>query len=341
MMSASPYGDPAAMRNAIADRLRPLTRDSGVELGSLQRQFAYDRLLCRVFRGEPDRWVLKGATAMLARLGADARHTLDIDLLSRAGDLEEAERALRAAAAVDLDDYFTFMLTPGQRIAQGTGAMRVGVVAFLGLKEFSSFHVDLVAELPITGAPDLVQPLVPLELPGLVTSTYSAYPLADHLADKVCGLLETHVRSSGLQEPSTRFRDLADLAIFAHTISIAVSDLALALASEAKRRSLTLPAQLAAPTGRDWPRGYARVARDAPRLVERDLASAIETVSRFIDPVLADTARGRWDPQTLCWQDTGVAPAPDRSSNAGVQFGVQTEENSETLNASEANDSGA
>jgi len=67
-MSANPYGDPTAMRNAIADRLRPLARERGVELSSLQRQFAYDRLLSRVFRSEPDRWVLKGATAMLASL---------------------------------------------------------------------------------------------------------------------------------------------------------------------------------------------------------------------------------------------------------------------------------
>jgi Nucleotidyl transferase AbiEii toxin, Type IV TA system len=173
-MSANPYGDPAAMRNAIADRLRPFAREHGVELGNLQRQFAYDRLLCRVFRSEPDRWVLKGATAMLARLGVDARHTLDVDLLSRAGDLEEAERALRAAAALDLDDHFAFTLIPGQRIVQGAGVMRVRVVAFLGLKEFASFHVDLVAGLPITGVPDAVPGLVPLQLPGLATSTYSA-----------------------------------------------------------------------------------------------------------------------------------------------------------------------
>jgi hypothetical protein len=45
-MSANPYRDPRAMRNAIADRLRPLARERGVELSSLQRQFAYDRLCC-------------------------------------------------------------------------------------------------------------------------------------------------------------------------------------------------------------------------------------------------------------------------------------------------------
>ncbi len=302
-MSANPYRNPRAMRNAIADRLRPLARDRGVELSSLQRQFAYDRLLSRVFRADSARWVLKGATAMLARLGADARHTRDIDLLTRAGDLDEAERALRSAAGDDLGDYFTFTLSPGRRIAQGAGAVRVDVVAFLGLDKFASFHVDLVADLVMTGIPDVVSPIVPLELPGLVTTSYSAYPLIDHVADKVCALLETHERASGLRQPSTRFRDMVDLAIFAHTISVGATELDVALTSEANRRDLTLPDRLTAPTGVDWPSGYARVARDAPRLKERDLASAVETVARFVDPALAGTARGQWDLTTLRWQD--------------------------------------
>lgn len=302
-MGDNPYRDPRAMRNAITDRLRPLARDRGVELSNLQRQFAYDRLLSRVFSAEPDRWVLKGATAMLARLGTDARHTRDIDLLSRTGDLDESERALRGAAALDLGDYFTFTLNPGRRIAQGVGAVRVDVVAFLGLDQFASFHVDLVADRLMTGVPDAVSPLVAIELPGLVVTSYSAYPLVDHVADKVCALFETHERASGLRQSSTRFRDLADLAIFAHTIAIRAAELGVALRSEAKRRALTLPDHLAAPTGADWLSGYVRVARDAPRLKERDLASAVETVARFIDPVLAGIARGRWDPETLCWHD--------------------------------------
>jgi hypothetical protein len=112
-----------------------------------------------------------------------------------------------------------------------------------------------------------------------------------------------------LRHPSTRFRDLADLAIFAHTISVGAAELGVALTSEAKRRGLTLPDHLATPTGTDWPSGYARVARDAPQLKERDLTSAIETVSQFIDPALSQRARGQWNPHELRWQDTDPAPS--------------------------------
>jgi predicted nucleotidyltransferase component of viral defense system len=93
------YATPIALRSAITDHLRILAAERpGRSLQDLLRQFAYDRLLYRVFSGpDSDRWVLKGATALLARLGGDARHTVDVDLYDRSGNLDEAELALRSA----------------------------------------------------------------------------------------------------------------------------------------------------------------------------------------------------------------------------------------------------
>ena len=60
-------------------RLAASARAGGHGLDELQRQFADDRLLARAFSGpEADRWVLKGAGPLLARL-PDARHSRDID----------------------------------------------------------------------------------------------------------------------------------------------------------------------------------------------------------------------------------------------------------------------
>lgn len=264
----------------------------------LQRQFAYDRLLCRVFQTEPDRWVLKGATAMLARLEGKARHTIDVDFYSRSGGL---------------GDDFRFELGPGQAVAQGGRAVRIPVAAYVGVTEFARFHVDLVTDLVMTGVPDEVPPLVPIELPGISRNGYRAYPVADHIADKVCGLLEMHPRAGRASVASTRYRDLADLATFAHTTTIDAAALKVALVSEAHRRGLELPERLEAPTGPDWPAGYARVARDAPELDERDLDSAITVVGRFIDPVLSSTASGSWDPAAARW---GAGPAQTVSRTA-------------------------
>lgn len=301
-MTERRYADPAALRRAITDRLRQLGRERpDVQLADLQRQFAYDRLLARVFGAEPDTWVLKGATALLARLGGVARHTLDIDLYRPDARLDEAEAALRAAASADLGDFFRFTLEPGRRIAAGRTTLRVPVTAYLGATEFARFHVDLVAGLAMTGVPEEAAPLVPVELPGIASVRYRVYPIADHVADKVCALLEVHPRVGRAAQASTRYRDLADLVVIAHTQAVPASELTRALGSEARRRDIELPTTFTTPDAAGWVAGYARVARDVPGLDERDLEVARVTVKRFLDPVLAGDVTGSWSPHHQRW----------------------------------------
>lgn len=301
-MSQPRYDDPAALRQAITDRLRQLARGQpGTQLSDLQRQFAYDRLLARVFCTEPEAWVLKGATALLARLHGSARHTLDIDLYRSEARLDEAEAALRAVASADLGDSFRFTLEPGRRVAEGRATLRVPITAFLGATQFARFHVDLVSEVVMTGEPDDVPPLVSLDLPGILSVHYRAYPIADHIADKVCALVELHPRVGRPDQASTRYRDLADLAVIAHTQHVDAEALRTALASESSRRGIELPAAFSAPDAAGWRTGYARVAKDVPNLAERDLEAALVTVKRFLDPVLRGTATGSWRPDRQDW----------------------------------------
>src|ERR1700674_3758457 len=100
------YATPDALRAAITARLRTAaSKDKNRSLPDLLRQFVYDRLLYRIFTSEDaDRWVIKGATALLARLHGEARHSIDVDLYNRQGGLDDAEAALRAAAERDVGD---------------------------------------------------------------------------------------------------------------------------------------------------------------------------------------------------------------------------------------------
>jgi hypothetical protein len=241
---------------------------------------------------------------MLARLRGVARHTTDIDLYSTATTLDEAEAALRSCAAIDLRDWFHFDLEPGRRIEpQGTKALRIPVVAYIGATGFVTFHVDLVTDLQMTGEPESVPSLVTIDVPGLAMVPYRAYPAVDHIADKVCALFETHVRASGVVDASSRYRDLADIVVFAHTTIVEAAQLLNATLSEAKRRHIELPKRFAVPESNDWPAGYLRVARDVPGLSERDLRTAVATASRFLDAILSGEARGHWDPNpdSLSW----------------------------------------
>lgn len=128
----STYANPQAMNRALTDKLGAHARGRpGVTLDSLRRQFAYDRLLTRIFTG-PDakRWILKGATAILAQLAGDARHTPATSTSIRQDeDLPAAEHSLRAAAATDAGDFFRVTLDPGQRITQERHTLRVPVIA--------------------------------------------------------------------------------------------------------------------------------------------------------------------------------------------------------------------
>ena len=113
-------------------------------------------------------------------------------------------------------------------------------------------------------------------------------------------MLEVHPRLVGDAVPSTRFRDLADLAIFAHTAEVDATHFRNALVAEATR-GLELPKGLPQREGPGWVAGYARVARGVARLDEKDLDSALETVRRMVDPALSSTASGSWCSETLAW----------------------------------------
>jgi Nucleotidyl transferase AbiEii toxin, Type IV TA system len=302
-MTERGFRDPQALRRSVTDRLRAAAMaEPHATLADLLRQFAYDRLLCRIFSGDgADRWVLKGATAMLVRLGSDSRHTRDVDLYSNAGNLDDAEAAFRIAAAQDMRDFFRFEVGPGVPVAGPSRTRRLRVTAYLGATRFASFPVDLVTNLNMTGAPEILGPLIRTRLPGIATTAYRVYPAADHVADKVCALLEVHDRVGGVPQPSTRYRDLVDLTMFARTTPFHAEVLMRAVRSEAARRGLVLPHQLKVPSRSDWPAGYAREARALPALVDRDLQAAADTAKRLMDPVLSGVAAGRWDPHALTW----------------------------------------
>src|SRR5437867_4167272 len=104
--SPRPYTTPGAFRRAVTDRLRAIAEPHGPwPLADLQRQFAYDRLLSRLYLLD-DGWVVKGATALLARRIA-VRHTVDLDVY-RAAERPQAEHDLRSSLALDAGDWFTF-----------------------------------------------------------------------------------------------------------------------------------------------------------------------------------------------------------------------------------------
>jgi hypothetical protein len=290
------YASPAAFRRALTDKLAMLARTSKWSLPQLQRQISYDRLLERLYAVD-EGWVVKGATALLARdLGV--RASIDVDVF-RATALEVAERELREAAALDLGDWFVF--ETGAALPAGDGAVgrRVPIRALIGTTEWARFHVDLVGpEVTMTGVPAQMPALARVTMPDVEQRGYRVYPLVDHVADKVAATFDLYGKS---RSPSTRYKDLVDLVAIALAASVDAEAQIVALRTEAKRRSIQLPTVFTVPDREAWTRGYEAEAARSLLEVAATLDEALELMANFANPVLDGSARGAWDPGAATW----------------------------------------
>jgi hypothetical protein len=290
------YGSPAAFRRALTDRLKNAAKESRWTLPQLQRQMAYDRLLERLYLVDQG-WIVKGATALLAR-DIGVRATIDIDMY-RGIAAEVAERELRDAAAKDIGDWFRFDVGPPQAVRNAANGIRLPVTAYVGTTEWAKFHVDLVgSDVTMTGEPEDVPALARVVMPDVEQHGYRAYPLVDHIADKVAATFDRYGDS---EAPSTRFKDLVDLVAIVTEASIESKAQMAALASEGERRRVTLPQRFGVPARDLWEPGYAAEAGRSLLPVARTLDEALAVVSPFLDPLLEGTAVGTWNPKQGRW----------------------------------------
>ncbi len=294
MTARDRYATPAAFRRALTDRLKEAAKDGRWTLQQLQRQVAYDRLLDRLYLVD-DGWIVKGATALLAR-DIGVRGSLDVDVY-RTAAREVAETDLRTAANTDVGDWFRFEL--GGVIPIGNNSLRVPVNAMIGATTWVRFHVDLVgSDLRMTGQPDDVPPLARGVIPEVEQRGYRAYPLVDHVADKVAATYELH----GDGRPSTRYRDLVDLVAIVTVASVGADTQSAALRSEFERRGLTLPDRFDVPDRTLWEPGYAAEARRSLLETAGTVDEALAVVRPFVDPLLDGSAAGSWNPREGRWE---------------------------------------
>lgn len=290
------YASPGAFRRALTDRIRSIAETSRWTLAQLQRQVAYDRLLERLYLAD-DRWVLKGAAALLARdLGM--RATIDVDVY-RAQAADDAELELRSAASQDIGDWFRFEIGASGPVGDSADGVRLPAVAYVGATAWAQFHIDLFgSDLRMTGQPDAVAPLALLLMPGVEQHGYRAYPLVDHIADKVVATFQLY--GSG-RRPSTRYKDLVDLVSIVCGVEVKAEQQLVALRSEASRRGVTLPERFDVPDRALWKPGYEAEARRSLLTVGSTLDEALAIVRPFLDPLLKDSAGSVWDPGRRRW----------------------------------------
>lgn len=275
------------------------------------REIAYRRLLHRLFKTQPKRWILKGGVSLLLRLDPNrASNDIYLAYVVEDGEHAVALEAVVEAAAYDAEDFFGFDIgrTEAAEVDPDHPLERVlsvPVTARLGRAVFAQFSIDLAlarddvdaewiaGDSPLTGTPEVddIGPIAALKLPA-------------QLADKLCALFERHGEDG---HSSSRARDLADIAMIASQEDVDGTELHERVRQEEHRRldagtlrdRLPQQLQLDDEQVEDWRRRWVKATRAAPIVFEE----AYELSAALIDPVLQDQVAGRrWVASETGWQ---------------------------------------
>lgn len=302
------YETAGALEQAFKDRAKPIAAETGISYNEAERRFLFDRLLVRIFTEDSGEWFLKGGTALLARI-PDARSTKDLDLANTQGPIDEVVQRLKALAQKPLNDFLLF-IPEGRDEAIGEGdnspveeGRRIKFQTFWGTKKKSIISVDVVVT-PETTSPiqALENPYTRVHMPGLdlSDSLYRVYGINDHVADKVCAIMEMRAGHR-----SSRAKDLVDLAVVSTHQGFQFDSVQLhqALATEMQRRSLDFEV-LDVPE--DWTRQYAKLVRKTPACKNISFQEACQLASRLVDPTIrTGYPKAWWNPDSMAWEATG------------------------------------
>ena len=150
--------------------------------------------------------------------------------------------------------------------------------------------IDLVFDRIAYGKSEVVEPADRIDVPDIPTFGYRIYPATSSLADKLCAMVEMH---DG--RPSSRVKDLVDVAVYAVTTDFDGGELCRRARIEATVRGIKLPEKYAAPM--EWKRLYRSIFRKLvrqtglpPEYAEIETAEAL--AASLLDPILSQGAAG-------------------------------------------------
>lgn len=291
------YATPAAFRAALEARLNAAARAGGRPVGSARKLVAFTRLLTRLERTAPDRWVLKGGFALELRLPGQARATRDVDI-DWTASLDEATNALVEAAALALDDYFEFDIQRvGDADVGGAGGVRFHADAYVGGRLFEPLLIDVgVGSERFPPADELTAPDL-LDFAEIEPARIRAIRLEQHIAEK----LHAYTRRHAGDQPSSRAKDLIDIILMSELADFDLKRLRDAILRVFEARAThDLPRSVPTPP-REWARPYRALAVEVG--LDPDPAVGHRLVVAFLDPVLAaEPGLAHWDAEARRWR---------------------------------------
>lgn len=255
------YNTPQALRLALEARIRNESDATGVSTDRLRRRVVFQRLVARLQRAEPGRWVLKGGMALEVRLLNAARLTKDIDLGLRDETPNDHELRDRLVEALSKDadiDGFSFAVGAPSRMAEdGSGhpTWRVAVAVALAGRPFGAIKLDVSPRPHELDATDTVLLPNSLDFAGIETVEIEIIDVHRHAAEKFHAML----RDFGERENS-RVRDLVDLMLLRQSGLLLAAPLSRATTAVWAGRNATAPPSTFPDLPASWPERYERLA---------------------------------------------------------------------------------
>lgn len=145
--------------------------------------------------------------------------------------------------------------------------------------------------------PDTITSSQLLDFAGIEPLLIPTVAIEQHIAEK----LHAYTRTYAGNQPSSRVKDLVDLAVIAHTTTVDAERLTIAISEIfARRGTHPVPATLPSPPD-DWASGWRQRAAGVP--VEVDPVAGHKTVAAMLDPILSEQRERQksWDSVELSW----------------------------------------
>lgn len=289
------YRDATAFRQALEQRLKDRAHGDGARLARDRKRVVFDRLLARLVAAAPERWMLKGGFALDLRLAERARATKDVDIDWRVAEDELLETLIEACDH-DLDDFFALSIertgTPEDRLG---GGHRFRISVSLADRPFETFFLDVGFRRDDAIAETLTTEDL-LAFAGIAPVEVHAIPLDLQVAEK----LHAYTRTYEGGQPSSRAKDLIDLALIAELARFDARDLQTAIESTFARRDTHPPPQtLPEPPG-EWAAQVRELAHAVG--IASELAAVHAEAASLLEPVLNDDlGNAAWDPARQHW----------------------------------------
>jgi hypothetical protein len=260
MISERKYASGIALRTALEERLKRVTREEGVDLQRLRRQVAFDRFLARLFPDAGTDWILKGGYAMELRFQT-ARATRDLDFTVRAaqpGDGDGLLKQLQDAGAKDAGDFFYYRIGEAMMDLDGApyGGARYPVESIMAGRTFVKFHLDVGVGDVVLDPPEQAGMRDWLGFAGIAPPDVPMIQREQQFAEKL------HAYTLPRTTPNSRVRDLVDMVLLIKSGTLDPGRIAQALHATFGRRTTHSIPEALAPPPKEWAAPFARMAAE-------------------------------------------------------------------------------